>query len=89
MIGVESILPKTPPLEIVKVPPVISSTVICPSRALIANLLISDSIPRKDKFSAFLTTGTINPFGPETATEISQKSYEIFSCPSIIEFTSG
>ena len=74
IIGVDNILPKTPPLVIVNVPPVISSTVICPSRALIAKRLISASIPRKVKFSALRTTGTINPFGPETAIEISQKS---------------
>ena len=47
-IGVESIEPKTPPFEIVKVPPLISSTVISPSLALSANLLISDSIPENE-----------------------------------------
>ena len=64
--------PKTPPLEMVKVPPVMSSTVICPSLARMASRLISCSISLKDKFSAPLTTGTINPFGPETATQMSQ-----------------
>ena len=72
MIGVESMEPNTPPLEIVNVPPVISSTVICPSRALIARRLISASTPLNDSPSALRTTGTINPFGPETATLISQ-----------------
>ena len=71
IIGVESMLPKTPPLEMVNVPPVISSTVICPSRARIANLFTSASTPLKVKSSAFLITGTISPFGPDTAIEIS------------------
>src|SRR5690554_5951190 len=89
MIGVDNIEPNTPPLVMVNVPPVISSTVICPSRALVAKRLISASIPRNDNNSALRTTGTINPFGPETAMEISAKSNLICSCPSIIEFTSG
>ena len=72
IIGVDSIDPNTPPLEIVKVPPVISSTVILPSRALIAKWEISFSIPEKLNNSALRTTGTIRPFGPETATLISQ-----------------
>ena len=71
IIGVDNIEPKTPPLVIVNVPPVISSTVICPSLALIAKRFTSLSTPLKDKFSAFLITGTIKPFGPETAIEIS------------------
>ena len=74
IIGVDNIDPKTPPLVIVKVPPVISSTVILPSLARIAKRLTSDSTPLNDRFSAFLITGTINPFGPETAIEISLKS---------------
>ena len=72
IIGVDNIDPKTPPFEIVKVPPVISSTVICPSLARIASLLISCSIYLNESFSALLKTGTIRPFGPETATLISQ-----------------
>ena len=48
-IGVESIDPKTPPFEMVNVPPDISSTVINPSRARIASLLISFSIAEKLK----------------------------------------
>ena len=74
MIGVDNILPNTPPLEIVNVPPVISSTVICPSLALKASLLTSDSTPLKDRFSAFLITGTISPLGPDTAILTSTKS---------------
>ena len=71
IIGVESIEPKTPPFVIVKVPPVISSGVIFPSLALIAKRLISLSISAKDMRSALRTTGTINPFGDETAIPIS------------------
>ena len=71
IIGVDSIDPKTPPLVMVNVPPVISSMVICPSLALIAKRFTSLSTPLKLNFSAFLITGTINPFGPETAMDIS------------------
>ena len=66
-----------------------SSTVICPSLARNAKRLISASTPRNVNNSAFLTTGTINPFGPETAIEISAKSKATLWSPSIIEFTSG
>ena len=71
IIGVDNMEPKTPPLVMVKVPPVISSIVICPSLALIARRFTSLSTPLKLNFSAFLITGTIRPFGPETAIEIS------------------
>ena len=64
--------PKTPPFVMVKVPPVISSGVIFPSLALIAKRFISLSISTKLIFSAFRTTGTINPFGEETAIPISE-----------------
>ena len=63
--------PNTPPFVMVKVPPVISSGVIFPSRALIANRLISRSISANDICSAFLSIGTIRPFGEDTATPIS------------------
>ena len=46
----------------VKVPPVISSTVISPSLALIANLLISFSIPEKVKVA--LAGNILNIEGP-------------------------
>ena len=45
--GVDNMDPNTPPLEIVKVPPVMSSTVICPSRARMAKRLASLSISQK------------------------------------------
>ena len=75
IIGVDNIDPNTPPLVIVNVPPVISSTVICPSRARNAKRFTSLSTPLNVKFSAFLITGTINPLGPDTAIEISWKSW--------------
>ena len=71
MMGVESIEPKTPPFEIVNVPPVKSSTVIVLFLTLSANLFISCSTDENDNFCAFLSTGVISPFGPETAILIS------------------
>ena len=47
--GVLSMEPNTPPLVIVKHPPVISSTVILPSRTFRAKSLIADSTPAKSK----------------------------------------
>jgi hypothetical protein len=55
----------------VNVPPVMSSTVIWPSRALVLIFYISFNTS-KSQISALRTTGTINPFGPDTAIEISQ-----------------
>ena len=72
MIGVESMDPKTPQLEMVNVHPVMSSTVILQSRALTAKRPISCSIPEKLKSYALRTTGTMSPFGPDTATLMSQ-----------------
>ena len=46
MIGVESIEPKTPPLEIENVPPVSSSSVSLPSLARLPNSAICFSISR-------------------------------------------
>jgi hypothetical protein len=40
MMGVDSMLPYTPPLLIVKVPPAISSILTLPSRALLPNMLM-------------------------------------------------
>ena len=54
---------KTPPLVIVKVPPVISSTVICPSRALKPNVDFGFNLHGTLSFLHW-TTGTIKPFGP-------------------------
>ena len=71
IMGVDNMEPNTPPLVMVKVPPSISSILILPSRALIANLLISDSTPAKSNNSALRTTGTINPLGELTAIEMS------------------
>ena len=89
MIGVESIDPKTPPFVMVKVPPVISSGVILPSLALIANLLMSDSISWSSIPSAFRTTGTMSPLGDETAMPISAYSCKIISLSPICALTVG
>ena len=67
IIGVESIDPKTPPLVIVNVPPVISSIVIFPSLALPARSITLRSIWARLIDSALRMTGTINPFGALTA----------------------
>ena len=78
MIGVPIRLPNTPPLEMVNVPPTISSVVILPYLPLSAksirvciNIMITLSISAKLSFSQFLRTGTINPLGVATAIEIS------------------
>ncbi len=89
IIGVLSMDPKTPPLVIVKHPPVISSTVIFPSRTLVAKSLMADSTPAKSSVSASRTTGTIKPLGPLTATEISVLSKLTMSSPSIMLATAG
>lgn len=64
-------LPNTPPLEIVKVPPAISSIVILPYFPLLAKSIKFFSTSAKERLSAFLITGTINPEGVATATETS------------------
>ncbi len=69
--GVLSMLPNTPPLVMVKVPPVISSMLSLPSRALIASSLIFASISARLMRSALRTTGTIRPFGLLTAMPMS------------------
>ena len=63
MMGVDSMEPNTPPLVMVNVPPLISSTVISPSRARIASRLISASIWSSVMDSALRTTGHHQAFG--------------------------
>src|SRR5690606_2943179 len=89
MIGVDIIEPNTPPFVMVNVPPVISSIVNLLSRALVANSAIAFSIWYSAIDSAFLITGTTNPFGAETAIEISAKSEYTNSFSSIRAFTAG
>lgn len=93
--GVPNSEPKTPPLEMVNVPPDMSSRPSLLSRAydisfrftvygfyspvhldaiissltLTANSAIALSISTNPILSAFLTTGTTNPLGVETATD--------------------
>ena len=81
--------PNTPPLVMVKVPPVISSMESLLSRALPAKRTISFSICSKESASAFRITGTTKPFGADTATEMSQKSLKRSSLPSICALTAG
>ena len=71
MIGTDKKLPKTPPLDIVKLPPCISSSEIVPSLALVAISNKSFSILAKFFVYKSLNTETNKPFGEETATEIS------------------
>jgi len=71
IIGVDIMEPNTPPLVMVKVPPVISSNVNLFSLAFIANSATAYSIPANVSDSAFFIIGTTNPFGAETAIEIS------------------
>jgi len=72
MIGVDNRLPNTPPLEMVKVPPFISSAVSVPSLAFLPNAAIAASISANDMASALRTTGTTSPLGADTATETSR-----------------
>ena len=72
MIGVDSSEPKTPPFEIVNVPPLMSSTVSVPSLAFLPYSAMVFSISAKLMRSALRTTGTTRPFGAETATETSR-----------------
>ena len=69
--GVELSDPYTPPLEMVNVPPVISSMVSLFSRARRAKFLIFDSTSANDINSVFRSTGTTSPLSVPTATEIS------------------
>jgi hypothetical protein len=68
---VDIIEPKMPPLVMVKVPPLISGIESFPFRAFSDNEATCFSISAKLKLSTFRTTGTINPLGVLTATEIS------------------
>ena len=67
MIGVESIEPNTPPLEIEKVPPVSSSSVILPSLARLPKSAIAASICAIDMPSASRRIGTTSPRSLPTA----------------------
>ena len=71
MIGVDIRLPNTPPLDIVKVPPFMSSIVSVPSLAFLPYPAIALSISAKLFLSQSRTTGTTRPFGADTATEMS------------------
>ena len=70
-IGVLSSEPKTPPLVIVNVPPLRSSSVSVPFCALPAKSRIASSMSAKDSRSASRITGTTRPFGAPTAMPMS------------------
>ena len=67
-IGVDSNDPKTPPLEIVNVPPCISAIESFPFLALSEKSRIDFSTSANFKLSASLITGTTRPLSVETAT---------------------
>lgn len=69
--GVDIMLPKMPPFDTVKVPPDMWSGVILPSRAITPQLQMSFSKSATVFCYTSRTTGTISPFGPETATPMS------------------
>ena len=73
MIGVDIRPPNTPPLEMVKVPPAMSSIVSVPALARgteIANGFFD--VREAHSLSALRTTGTTRPFGALTATDTSR-----------------
>ena len=89
MIGVDNIEPNTPPLVMVKVPPVISSMVNLLSRALAARPATAFSISARLMPSALRITGTTSPFGADTAIDISAKLLYTISSPSMRAPTAG
>ena len=71
MIGVESIEPNTPPLEIENVPPVSSSIVSLPSCARLPKSAICFSMSASESWSALRMIGTTRPRGLPTAMPMS------------------
>ena len=71
MIGVDISEPNTPPFEMVKVPPFISSIFSVPSLARLPKSPIVFSISATAHLSALRITGTTRPSGATTATEMS------------------
>ena len=71
MIGVDISDPNTPPLEMVKVPPFMSSIVSVPSLARLPKSAMSFSMRAKPLSCASRMTGTTSPLGALTATEMS------------------
>jgi hypothetical protein len=72
MIGVDSMEPNTPPLLIVNVPPVSSSTSACPSLRALAESAICFSMSAIDIWSASRRIGTTRPRGLPTAMPMSK-----------------
>ncbi len=72
MMGVDSIEPKVPPLEMENVPPVISSSDSLPSLAFWPNSAIFFSISANVIWSALRRMGTTRPRGEPTAMPMSK-----------------
>ena len=72
MMGVDSMLPKVPPLLMEKVPPVSSSMPSLPSRAFWPNSAIFFSMSAKLIWSALRRIGTTRPRGLPTAMPMSK-----------------
>ena len=91
MIGVPMIAPQPPGFVIVKVPPWTSSGISFFVRARSARSAIARASPRRFKPSAFLITGTINPFPPSSATAIPRLTYcfTTIDSPRISALTQG
>ena len=67
IIGVDIKEPNTPPLVMVKLPPVKSSTVNLPSRPFSAKALIDFSMSAIERLLQSRNTGVTKPRGVETA----------------------
>lgn len=74
MMGVPISEPNTPPLEMVNVPPAISSSAIWSARARLARSPSASSTCGMDMPSTLRSTGTTKPRGDATATDMSQYS---------------
>ena len=88
-IGVNPSISNMLTLEIVKVPPVTSSTPSVPSRAFLASSLDSRAICRRPFLSASRRTGTIRPSGRDTAMPIFTDSCSRISSSASAEFIIG
>jgi hypothetical protein len=71
MMGVLINDPNTPPLVMLKLPPLMSSSVSVPSFAFVANARMAASMPANDMRSASRSTGTTRPSSAATAMPMS------------------
>mmetsp|Transcript_93279 Transcript_93279/g.241108 ORF Transcript_93279/g.241108 Transcript_93279/m.241108 type:complete len:290 (-) Transcript_93279:727-1596(-) len=82
IMGVPSMLPKTPPLLMLKVPPSMSDNWILSSLAFFARAANSRSTPTMDSCSTLRITGTTKPRGLAAAKPMSTYSRKTRSFPS-------